>query len=203
MASIDGRNETIEGIDKKLALHYYGRIEFIRSLLPLMRKSAESGEYVRAMSILSAGVHSPYTHLDDLELKHNFSLANAATAAGVYNDLAMDRLAADNPALTFIHAAPGMVRTSWGTELPFILRAGVRLLQRVIARSPETCAAAMCRALLEDSLRGGFRLITQDAGTAAPTAAHGAAVRDRVWAHTMEVLDRCAAAESSSPAGGK
>lgn len=150
------------------------------------------------MSILSAGVHKPYTHLDDLELKINFSLANAANAAGFYNDLAMDRLAADNPSLTFIHAAPGIVRTSWGTELPLLLRAGVRLLQRVVARSPEACAADMCRALLDERLRGGFRLVAPDARPAAPTAAHGPAVRDRVWAHTVEVLDRCAEA----PAGG-
>ena len=120
IASLSGRQETKEGIDVKLALHYYGRIQFINSLLPLLRNTSKPRETEshdpRVLSILSGGVHSPYTHLDDLSLKKNFSLINAANAAGFYNDLALDLLATkeneEGFRTTFIHAAPGSIRTT-------------------------------------------------------------------------------------------
>ncbi len=41
-------------------------------------------------SILSGGVHGVYRHLDsDPDLKHHFSLKNAADAAGYYTDLGL------------------------------------------------------------------------------------------------------------------
>ena len=68
------------------------------------------------LSILSGGVHSPYTNLEDLSLRKSFSIANAANAAGFYNDLALDYLAAKEKEegfnTTFIHAAPGTIRTT-------------------------------------------------------------------------------------------
>ena len=42
IASLAGRKETEEGIDLKLALHYYGRIQFIDCLLPLLRNPSNS-----------------------------------------------------------------------------------------------------------------------------------------------------------------
>lgn len=67
------------------------------------------------MSILSAGVHSPYTNFSDLGLVENYSLSNVANATGYYNDLAFDYLAEqqkDNQ-IQFIPAAPGIVATKW------------------------------------------------------------------------------------------
>ncbi len=37
IATMDGRNETAEGIDKKLALHYYGRILFVKELERILK----------------------------------------------------------------------------------------------------------------------------------------------------------------------
>lgn len=82
IGSFAGRTETGEGIDQKLALHYYGRIAFIQLLLPLLRASPSG----RVLSVLSAGVHSTYSHYEsDPELKVHFSLKNAADAAGKAN----------------------------------------------------------------------------------------------------------------------
>jgi hypothetical protein len=46
----------------------------------------------------------------DPELKENYSLVNAADSAGFYNYLMLDDFSKENPEVTFIHAAPGMVR---------------------------------------------------------------------------------------------
>ncbi len=107
IGTFQGRTETSEGIDQKLALHYFGRFAFIDNLLPLLRKSESSP---KVMSVLSGGVHAAYTEYKaDPELKVNFSLKNAADAAGFYNDLALDKFSElpENKAITFIHAAPG------------------------------------------------------------------------------------------------
>jgi short-subunit dehydrogenase involved in D-alanine esterification of teichoic acids len=59
MATIASRTETSEGIDKKLALHYYGRMQFIKCLLPHNKSNT------RVLSVLSAGVHSAYVNEGD------------------------------------------------------------------------------------------------------------------------------------------
>jgi hypothetical protein len=41
---------------------------------------------------------------------------------GFYNDIALDSLARENPNIAFVHAAPGLVASNWGTELNFFLR---------------------------------------------------------------------------------
>ena len=61
--------------------------------------------------MLSAGVHGTYAGWkDDTGLSAaNYSLKNAADAAGFYNDIAMEKLAQEHPTLSFTHAAPGFV----------------------------------------------------------------------------------------------
>lgn len=96
IGSFAGRTETSEGIDQKLALHYYGRIAFIQLLLPLLRASPSG----RVLSVLSAGVHSTYAHYEaDPELKTHFSLKNAADAAG--SCLALQKTSSQTMQLNF------------------------------------------------------------------------------------------------------
>lgn len=183
IASVAGRSETPEGLDVKLALHYFSRVEFIRCLLPALR--AGDG---RVLTVLSAGVHGVYTHYaDDFELKQHYSLKNAADAAGLYNDAALDALALDpaNVKVGFVHAAPGFVATSWGTELPWAARAVVRCLQ-AFATPAEKCADTLVGATL--AAPPGFHLIGPDGRPAKRTGAHDA-MRDVVWKHTLAVLD--------------
>jgi NAD(P)-dependent dehydrogenase (short-subunit alcohol dehydrogenase family) len=81
-----GRDETEEGIDKKMAVHYYGRWKFIDGLLPALNKAKEDGEEAKAMSVFSAG-YGGEINLDDLGLKKTYSLTNAAMQTTTYNDL--------------------------------------------------------------------------------------------------------------------
>ena len=82
----------MKGLDRKLALHFYGRAMFIRSLLPVLTRTAEGTESSGpspcvVMSVLSGGVHSATLFPNDLDLKSNYSIVNAANVAGFYNDL--------------------------------------------------------------------------------------------------------------------
>ena len=82
-----GRDETDEGIDKKLACNIYSRFRFALDLLPLLERAANAGEDAKFMTILGAGKEpTSYLNLDDLGLKKEYSLRNAAAVGSHYND---------------------------------------------------------------------------------------------------------------------
>ena len=87
--TLSGRNETEEGIDRKLAAHYYARWAFINDLLPQLKAAVEKGEEVKVMSVFSAG-HGGPIDVNDLGLKRTYSLKNAAYQSITYNDLALE-----------------------------------------------------------------------------------------------------------------
>lgn len=211
IATLAGRNETSEGLDTKLAVHYYARIAFIECLGPQLAASKDA----RVLSVLSAGVHSAYRlYREDPELRQHYSLPNAANAAGFYNDLAADFLSqAHAPNVRFVHAAPGIVATRWGSEMPWWLRWLVRALIAA-GRSKEDCAEYMCSALLGkwpsgaaagaaeagrsgggsgaesgEAVGQGFYLMRPDGGPAKQTPQHAEALAF-VRAHTAEVMAR-------------
>eukprot|EP01039_Chlorochromonas_danica_P005544 gene5544-6107_t len=156
MATIQGRTETSEGLDQKLALHVYSRFLFIRELLPLLRSGGGEG---KVMSVLSGGVHKEYKQFEeDFDLQHNYTLENAANAAGFYNDLVLDGFSKEkeNDKILFLHAAPGIISSNWGREMPWYIRLMVRGLQAVIGRSIDDCGTAMASPLLEMSGNGFY-----------------------------------------------
>lgn len=61
MITLNGRDETSdsEGLDKKLALHYYARWKFIKDLIPLLRRAKDAGEDAKVLSVLGAGHGGP------------------------------------------------------------------------------------------------------------------------------------------------
>lgn len=85
----------------------------VSELLPHLRLA----QAPRVVSVLSGGVHASFNGFeDDPELKlGSYSIANAANAAGFYNDLGLDWLAVQpgNNHVAFVHAAPGFVNTNW------------------------------------------------------------------------------------------
>lgn len=187
IGTIQGRNETQEGIDLKLSVHYFSRMACIRFFLPHLRASSSP----KVLSVLSAGVHDPYEfYKEDFELKQNYSLSNAANAACMYNDVAMESLSKDplNKGILFIHAHPGFVNTNWGSEMPWYIRYPVRMLQPLGRRS-EDCAEFMCHPLLDPNSKGGFLLMGQNANPVKKTKTHDEAM-PHIWKSTEELLDR-------------
>ncbi|KAF3905742.1 hypothetical protein AA313_de0202400 [Arthrobotrys entomopaga] len=103
------RNETSEGIDVALSLTYYLRMLFILHLLP----NLNAAEAPRVVSVLAAGNESVNIDLDDMGLKNpgNFGPVKFFHQNVPMTTMTMEKIAVDNPNITFIHSAPGWVDT--------------------------------------------------------------------------------------------
>ena len=200
MATLQSFTPTVDGNDEKMTLHYWSRMAFANCLLPSLRKSTVPGSPC-VISVLSGGVHSPYKkYMSDPLLKKNYSIQNAADCAGYYTDLGFDYMARqpNNQSIQFIHAAPGVVNSNWGTEFPWYLRYMVRGMQSVLAKSPKKCAKYMCdpimksvsdTAVTKDKEKGIF-IMNQDATEGKLTKAHTNEAMEKVWNVTAEVLQK-------------
>ena len=149
-----GRTETPEGIDRKMALHYYGKQLLIRELLPTMTEDAK-------VIIVLDGVYGNPTKLDweDLDLKKHFSLAKAANHCIVMNDAMVQFHAAQQQRegtnnRHFVHACPGAVSSSLDRELPWYLRLVARAAVNVVGVSPDTCAEYLLNGASECAMAG-------------------------------------------------
>ncbi|KAF4341973.1 hypothetical protein FBEOM_4139 [Fusarium beomiforme] len=137
-----GRTETPEGIDRKMALHYYGRQLLIRELLPSLTDEA------KVLIVLDSNGGSPSKlNWDDLDLKNNFSLGNAAAHCLSMTDAMIQNYAteqkAEGKSRHFIHALPGFVNTNIMQGLPWYMRLPSVGLASVLGVSPDTCAQNM------------------------------------------------------------
>ena len=102
--TLKGRDESEDGLDKKLACHVYARFRFALDLVPLLEKAADAGEAAAFMSVMSAGKEpTSYLNLDDLGLKKEYSLTNAAAVASHYTD-------------AYIEVRYGSCAHFWGTH---------------------------------------------------------------------------------------
>lgn len=84
--TMQGRTETEEGIDVKLALHFYSRWKFVGDLLPSLKKAKEDGEYARVISILDP-TRPASIDLKDIDLKKGYGTAAAANHAITGTDI--------------------------------------------------------------------------------------------------------------------
>ena len=104
------RRETAEGLEIAQSLEYYSRILFILHLLPLLN-AAESPKVV---SVLAGGLErASSVDLNDLDLKEpgNFGAMKAQTQYPTMKTATLEKLADDNPNVTFVHSWPGLVNT--------------------------------------------------------------------------------------------
>ena len=124
--------ETSEGLDRKMTTNYYSRMRFTQRLLPLMQ--AASPQLSRVISVLGAGEESSTSfHLNDLGLKENFSLRNAACHAITMTDFFFEELAKKNPTISFVHAFPGTVKTGFNKEAGFVIKAATNLAFKLLS----------------------------------------------------------------------
>lgn len=84
-----GWEETEDGVDKKLALHYYARWKFISDLLPALKRAKEAGEDAKVLSVLAAA-KGAVIDTDDIGLRKTFSFMKARKQIPTYNDLMME-----------------------------------------------------------------------------------------------------------------
>jgi NAD(P)-dependent dehydrogenase (short-subunit alcohol dehydrogenase family) len=188
MATLQGHTPTRNGLDQKLQLHYFSRVYLACLLAPHMNVAPSSPP--RILSVLSAGVHSKYKHVEeDFELKNHYSVKNAADAAGYYTDAGFERFAADHPNLVVCHAAPGFVNTNWGTEMPWAVRMVLRPLQSMFGKSLEACGETLTTGLLDTIKSPGFYLMGEKGQILDKnTVKHTPQERDMVWEKTLQLL---------------
>ncbi|GKZ37711.1 hypothetical protein AbraIFM66950_009393 [Aspergillus brasiliensis] len=118
-----GRTETTEGLDRKLSIHYYARMRFAENLLPLLNQAASSSSssLARVVSVLSPGNEGTLIE-DDLDLRNNYSLSNAANHATTMTSLYMAQLAAAHPQVSWVYSRPGGVNTNLLREFNPLVR---------------------------------------------------------------------------------
>ncbi|KAF9528654.1 hypothetical protein CPB83DRAFT_854040 [Crepidotus variabilis] len=186
--TLAGREETEEGIDKKLAVHYYARWKFIRDLLPLLDKAKVEDGTGSVMSVLVAG-RGGEINADDLGLKKTFSLKNAAVAAPTYNDLMMESFSEKHPSLSLIHSHPGFIRTPIAANSPSLLIQGFGLLMSTLLRpftsSVEDCAEYMWHGMHSTMKEAGAWRIDASGDDLGKMSYHGDEnQREKLWEHT-------------------
>ncbi|EGO04070.1 hypothetical protein SERLA73DRAFT_175808 [Serpula lacrymans var. lacrymans S7.3] len=186
--TLKGRDETDEGIDRKLALHYYARWKITNDLLPLLRKAKDVGEDAKMITVLGAG-YGGKVYLDDLGLKSNYSLANAGNVGCSYNDMMVQEFGIREPDIAFTHINPGAVRTSIMQASHWPLRQLAPILAILIyplSLSPEDCAEYMLHALFEGN-KGAFRRGSRGELITTENAWANEETRKKVWEHSIEV----------------
>lgn len=129
--TLKGRNETFEGIDRKMSVNFYSRMRFINNLMPQLTTASRAGEISRCISVLAAGAEGE-VRLDDLELKHNFTLHSCLAHCAVMTDFAVEELAKKYPGTSFSHSYPGTVKTGIANQLTGPVRLAVKVLYAVM-----------------------------------------------------------------------
>ncbi|KAF9255587.1 NAD-P-binding protein [Marasmius fiardii PR-910] len=192
------RDESVEGIDRKLAVHYYARWKFVNDLLPALRKAQEAGEDARVYSVLSAG-YGGNVDTEDLGLRKTFSKTRLALVAPTYNDLMMEEYATGNPGISFAHAHPGWVDTGYisNSESSFIRRTNnvifpiLRPLLRPFIFTREESGESMLHGLLTTAKDPRAWRLDQHGEDIGMRRYYGTSEQRKVlWDHTVEEMKR-------------
>ncbi|KAL3669810.1 hypothetical protein V7S43_005187 [Phytophthora oleae] len=181
--TLNDRTETYEGLDVKMATHYYGRFMLTHDLLEGLNRPG-----VRVLNILGAG-QGGQVDLNDLDLKHTYSGKRCADATTQYSDLMAQALSEHAPSASFMHASPGLVNTGLLKGLPWFLRLPATGVAAVFGRSPEACGKYMVSALLNDEFESGWKLLDQNGREMSTTKYHTKEAKDAVWEHTLQTID--------------
>lgn len=129
--TLRGRNETVDGIDRKMAVNYYCRIRCILNLMPTLTAASDAGELSRVITVLAAGSEVD-VRVDDLDLKHDFTLHACLAHCVVMSDFMIEELAKRHPGTAFSHSYPGNVKTGIANELSGPVRLAVKVMYAVM-----------------------------------------------------------------------
>lgn len=182
--TLKGRDETSEGIDKKLALNYYARWRFVHDLMPLLEKAKAQGEEARVLTVLAAGTNGKLDE-NDLDLKKGYGLKAAGDSATAMNDLMCEDFAAQHPDMAFIHAFPGIVRTPMLMDFHWSLKPFIFML-RPFTVSPADCAQWMLYTLLDPQFSKGAFFRNNQADDVGRNKYSTPELRKLVWEHTLK-----------------
>ncbi|KIO25264.1 hypothetical protein M407DRAFT_244132 [Tulasnella calospora MUT 4182] len=154
---LKGFTPTSEGIDVKMALHFYSRWKFIDELIPLLDQAVASGQEARVMSIMDPK-NAGLLDVGDFGVKKNYSLPRAAQQIGAYNSAMVQEYSPIHPTLSISHIYPGLVKTRIARDVPWYLKPAFSGLL-LLGKTSEECGDWMFSALLNEKYqKGGFLL---------------------------------------------
>lgn len=129
--TLHGRRETHEGLDRKMVVNYYSRVRFMLNLMDNLEEAARRGEIARAISVLAAGSEGD-VRIDDLDLRHNFTLHACLAHCVLMTDFMIEQLAEKHPSVSFSHSYPGTVKTGIVNQLTGPVRLAIKVLYAVM-----------------------------------------------------------------------
>ncbi|TBU33736.1 hypothetical protein BD311DRAFT_794048 [Dichomitus squalens] len=188
--NLKGRDETEEGIDRRLSLEYYARWKFTRDLAPLLQRARDAGEDGKVVTVNAAGSGQPLDETD-FGLKKSYSAMKAFAQLPTYNDAMIISFAERHPDISFVHVHPGLVRTPVLARTHWIWRALNPLVTVALypfSVSEEESGELLLNALLKTGkgysrLNGGGDDICDKGLNVGSTD-----VRRGLWEHTEETL---------------
>lgn len=179
-----------EGIDRKMALHFYGKQLLIRELLPLLTPTA------RVLIVYDGWMGSPdKLDWEDLDLKKGYTLAKAADHCTSMTDGMVQWWAKEQGKegkRSFVHAFPGGVNTDLMREvLPKWLQGPVKGLGKVLLTSPETCAERLVKGTEKCAEQGkAWSNIDSKGRVMEEKAVWTEEQMGKVAGHTWELIDK-------------
>ncbi|KZW02321.1 NAD(P)-binding protein [Exidia glandulosa HHB12029] len=190
LLSLAGRRPTEDGVDYKIAVHYYSRFKFAHDLAPLLEKASTAGEPTRVLTILDSFMGAPSgVRPDDMTLEKNYSLQNAALVATTYNDGAIAALAKRYPTVSFSHANPGIVNTNAHRDMPFGIKQLTGLVATLISSPITTCGENMVYTLFDPSIPTGAHYRTPKGEDVKGKPNLSDADIEKIWQHSIEICD--------------
>ncbi|CAI9627386.1 unnamed protein product [Alternaria burnsii] len=215
------KNETSEGLDRKMAVQYYSRMRFISQLTPLLDNASETNNLSRVVNVLDpqAGLRLGGLDYSDLSLRRNFSLKRVLLHASAMTNLSVTHLASQNLKTSYIHEYPSAVDTGITRELfgrfnnavTFVLgglfgrlffvpqvESGERHLFAATApRYAPKADGAQTEVVGSDGVKGSGGYVLNWNGDILADTKKAQKLReeggmDKVWEHTQEVMSKIA-----------
>ncbi|KAE9405820.1 hypothetical protein BT96DRAFT_1060466 [Gymnopus androsaceus JB14] len=190
-----GWDETDEGIEKRMALHYYARWKFIQELLPALERAKGDGEDAKVLSTLTTN-RKGGLNLNDPGLKKT-KPSSTSVVTTIYNDLMIDELTVRHPSLTFIHGYPG--QSTSPSRLIRVASVPVLALLKPMLNSKEDVGEYFFHGMVHTASKaGGWRLdqFGEEMGEKHKYA-EDVEARGKLWEHTEEVMKACKGLEET------
>ena len=140
------RTVTADGLEATFALYYLSRFLLAHALEPGL-----------VVAFSAPGATAGKVHWDDLQLERGYSSVKAQMQAGRMNDL-LGVAFAEETGIPYVLHHPGFTRTNAISQMPQPMRAVVRVLEKVAARSVADAIRPVLP-LIETPPAGGFHPI--------------------------------------------
>ncbi|KAK0235783.1 NAD(P)-binding protein [Armillaria nabsnona] len=181
-----GREETKEGMDRKMAVTYYAKWKFVKDLLGSLKDEGS-----KVVSVMAPG-YGGSIDVDDLDMKKSYSAVKVGLRMPTYLDLMSEAFAQRYPCHSFIHAHPGAVRTNYVSASPSaVFRYTAPLIMGLtypFTISPKDCAEYMWHGTLQKSA-GAFRVSNRGEDMGKKRYFGDEEQRQKLWDHTAAMVE--------------